>query len=972
MCEHKPKLLRRKTVYRLVTFSFHCHSLWIVLMKFAKVRALNIFQNKSMNKIKSNVSNSMGRLLVVAALALGVGSLSAQKKDAAKVGASYYEDNGMRLFNPYPTDTGRSGNKAWLVRNFGPVGIGINLKRPGMTMEINNVEKGSPAEATGKLKKGQIIESINGVVLKEIDPRIILGDIITKAEATDGKINLKIKGAGNVLVKIPVMGAYSKIWPENCPKSDKIVRQLADLLAKEGKPQWGSVLFLLSTGEDKDLEVVKKWMKGIETIGGMNWEKGYKGPGLCEYYLRTGDKSVLPVIKKMTEELKVNMYNGGWSGRGGPAAFTYSTGTGQVHASGVNCMTFLLAARLCGVDVDERMLKESLQQFFRFAGRGNVAYGNSLPEGGFRDNGKTSGLAVAMAVAAQVDPAGESSVYAKARDNSAMKSFYATNWFHAAHTGGGIGEIWHHGAINLVREKRPIPYRSYLDTRRWVMDLSRRFDGSIGIAGMNDRYDRSATEASGGRAWGTYFALTYTYHRKKLQIWGAPRSQWAKTHKLPERPWGNAADDIFQSPEPVPSGKLTKEDMEDLLKERVVTDASVGVIKKLTDPNLSDETLLKYIHHPEYGYRVMAMDQVVRRGKIDFVLPLLKSSDPRLRHAGLLTLTGMFKGSPFSTDKVTPEMYDLVGSMIDDPEESWWVAKHAIDALARANPERIAKHRDRLIEFLNYDSVWLQTSAVLTLTKLSTRPEHYKTVLPAIVAKSASFTVDSSSNATTYAITNAIKSASPEVIAFATPLLKKTYVNVPDELKDPYTGAVMTRGAKTVRSRVGAIVQQLPGGSEFVRMIPKTTLESYISGKDSDMYRYSGKFTPNDKVLGKWAWCVWPQPKNPKELDAVITNWLKPRLGKNPQKVDRPKDILHLSKGGKVEKSRYFRGYFWSGDRLIGIDDDQALKIEVRTYEGYDFLIVEKGGYDATNEQGESVQVPKDWHCGYNVYIRQK
>ena len=80
------------------------------------------------------------------------------------------------MFNPFPADTGRNGNKSWLVRNFGPVGVGINSKRPGMTMEVSNVEKGSPAEATGKLKKGQIIESINGTVLKEIDPRIILGE----------------------------------------------------------------------------------------------------------------------------------------------------------------------------------------------------------------------------------------------------------------------------------------------------------------------------------------------------------------------------------------------------------------------------------------------------------------------------------------------------------------------------------------------------------------------------------------------------------------------------------------------------------------------------------------------------------------------------------------------------------------------------------------------------------------------------
>jgi hypothetical protein len=32
-------------------------------------------------------------------------------------------------------------------------------------------------------------------------------------------------------VKIPVLGAYSKTWPLDCPKSDKIVRNLADYIA---------------------------------------------------------------------------------------------------------------------------------------------------------------------------------------------------------------------------------------------------------------------------------------------------------------------------------------------------------------------------------------------------------------------------------------------------------------------------------------------------------------------------------------------------------------------------------------------------------------------------------------------------------------------------------------------------------------------------------------------------------------------
>ena len=883
---------------------------------------------------------------------------------------SYYKDPNAQIFNPYPNDVGRDAGKAWRIRYFGPVGIGLDLKRPGMTMEIVNIEEDSPADKTNKLKPGQIIESINGIVLKDTDPRIILGDIITQAEATDGKINLKIQGERDVLVEIPVMGSYSETWPVNCPKSDKIVRNLADLIAKQETPSWGSVLFMLSTGEEQDLKVVSKWMKGIETIGEMNWEKGYKGIGLCEYYLRTGDPDMLPVISKMADELKENMYNGGWSGRGKPAAFTYSTGTGQVHASGMHCLTFVLMAKLCGAEVDDYMLNEALTQFYRFAGHGNVAYGNGAPEGGFRDNGKTSGLAVAMAVAAQISPEGESSVYAKARDNSATKAFYATNWFHAAHTGGGMGEIWHHGAVALMREKRPSHYRSYHDTRRWVMDLSRRHDGSIAIEGMDDRYNRSLTDAEGGRDWGTYFALTYTYPRKALQIWGAPRSEFAKHFELPKHPWGNAADDVFQLNEPIEGGEKVRLTMEDLLREDVENSASLAVIHKMEDPATTEAEILQYVLHPENEYRAGAMNQVVQRGFVHLIVPFMESEDPRLRQAGLLAITGMFKGKSLSNEQLTPEMFDLVGQMIENPEESWWVALHAIKALGRADTERIAKHRDRLLAFLEYDCDWLQSESIIVLSKIAVQPDHYKKVLPLIIDKASAIRVDSSSYNATNAIKAAVQSASPEVKEFANPLLEKNYLAIKGELADPYTGAIMKMGAKTIRTRIGSIIQLVPGGMDFMRQTPKTTLESYISDDEEDMYVYDGKFKPNKEMLGTWHWAVHPIPMKPEQIDPVVKAWLKNQLKDGSINLGTPKDILTIEEGGKVSQSRYYPNYFWTDGLIIGVDDAKALKAEVRTYKGIDFLIIETGSFGDNPTDDLTKEVPKDFHCGYFVYMR--
>ena len=347
------------------------------------------------------------------------------------------------------------------------------------------------------------------------------------------------------------------------------------------------------------------------------------------------------------------------------------------------------------------------------------------------------------------------------------------------------------------------------------------------------------------------------------------------------RPWGNAADDVFQSIEPIPGGPLT---MEDLKNEKVETDASLAVIAKLGDPNLTDETLLKYIQHPEYDLRSMAMDQVVKRGKVELVVPLLKSDDPRLRQAGLLALTGMFKGSPLPADKVTPEMYDLAGRMIDNPDESWWVALHAIDALGRATPEVIAKHRDRLLQFLDYDCTWLQTAAVCTLAKISTDPAHYKTVLPAIIDKSASFRVDSASSRSSQGHRRCDENRQSRGEGLRDPPAQEN-LREPCRMCSPSPTRVpcMTNGAKTIRTRIGDILQQVPGGEEFVRHIPKNHPGLPHQRQGFRHVCLHGKFTPNPAVIGTWAWAVYPQPNNPSEIDACITAFLKAQWRQRPR-----------------------------------------------------------------------------------------
>jgi Family of unknown function (DUF6288) len=862
------------------------------------------------------------------------------------------------LFHPQPNPNPKA---PWNVRNLGPVGIGIDLaidqKQTGFTMVISNVEKGSPAEKTGKFKKGQIIESINGRILKDIDPRIILGDIITEAEASDGKVVLKIKDQGDTVVSIPVMGRYSPTWPLNCPKSDKIVRNLADLLAKREKPTMGAVIFMLSTGESKDLDVVRGWMRNFKDIGSINWHRGYMGPGVCEYYLRTGDASVLPAIKGAVKELEKWMYNGGWSARSAPASFTYSTGTGQLHAAGVHCMTFLLMARMCGVEVDEYTLQETLTQFYRFAGHGNVAYGDGFPEGGYTDNGKHSGLALAMSAAARLTPDGESSVYAKARDNSAMKAFYATNWFHAAHTGGGLGEIWHHSAMSLMSEKRPVQHRSYLDTRRWVMDLSRRHDGSIGIAGMTDRYDVSVTDPLNDTIdFGTYFALTYTLPRKHLQLHGAPRSKFAKTHKLPVRPWGNEADDIFLSNEYVANPSFSNKE---LLDEKVPNESSFPVMNTMNDPQVSEEHLARYLHHPEIGLRVASIRATVLHGHHQTIIPCLKSNDARLRHLGVLAIRGMFKGNPIPDDKLTPEMFELIGKMINDPNESWWVTQDAIVALARADKQTISRHRDRLLDLLdNRNCAWTKTNALTTLARICTQPDQYKIVLPHILTASTKIW----NNAASYRLSNAIRTelatATPEVKAFAGPLIEKTYNSIPPKLVAK-GGAVLGGGSENMKGRIGSMMASLPGGSEFIRYLPKKTLAYVHSGDEKDKFVYK-EFKPDPRFVGQWQALTKRYGKDipDKQLESAAKEiFMKIEAAKNKKGKGKIKpSYMILQTDPKFPKGHSF----WSGDMLI--TENEARRMQVRTVNGKQYLLVELGEFPE-----ETVE---DWFNGYFVYIK--
>ena len=119
------------------------------------------------------------------------------------------------------------------VGQIGVTGVHARIYK-GVVLKVEKTEPGTPAH--GKFEKGEIITGINGVPLKGRNAFVTLGNALTKAEASDGKMVFDVQAAGGAPSKkvelvIPVLGAYRETWPLKCEKSRKIIKQAAEFYA---------------------------------------------------------------------------------------------------------------------------------------------------------------------------------------------------------------------------------------------------------------------------------------------------------------------------------------------------------------------------------------------------------------------------------------------------------------------------------------------------------------------------------------------------------------------------------------------------------------------------------------------------------------------------------------------------------------------------------------------------------------------
>ncbi|MFM2169782.1 MAG: hypothetical protein RI957_11 [Verrucomicrobiota bacterium] len=112
--------------------------------------------------------------------------------------------------------------------------------------------------------------------------------------------------------------------------------------------------------EDTYLPQVKAYFdafpKDVKAIGDHTWNNGYNGIACGEYYLRTGDKSVLPVMQYYCDDAKARQkFDCGWTHWSNGVSPSYVCGS-LLNAAGAQMLTTMLLGKECGVNVDEKSL----------------------------------------------------------------------------------------------------------------------------------------------------------------------------------------------------------------------------------------------------------------------------------------------------------------------------------------------------------------------------------------------------------------------------------------------------------------------------------------------------------------------------------------------------------------------------------------------------------------------------------------
>jgi hypothetical protein len=406
---------------------------------------------------------------------------------------------------------------------------------------VTHVGKGSPAD--GVLQVDDVIVGVGGKPFA-FDARQSLAKAIQDAEKAEngGILKLTRWRAGTpeeVQLKLRVMGTYAATAPYHCPKSKRIFEEACKMLEKEPLDEsWNgaiSALALMATGNPEYLPKLRTFAHKLapgklhleKQQGMVTWDWGYKNIFLCEYFLLTGDREVLPAIHEYTLALANGQSMYGTFGHGvirltSKDQLRSVPPYGPVNSAGLPANISIALGRKCGVkDPEVDAAIERANKFFGyFVDKGIIPYGEHTPGDGCHEhNGKTSMAAMLFAV--QGNRPKETQFFAKM-----CTAGYKNR--EIGHTGQGFSYLW--GALG-AGTGGPAAAAAFFKEASWHFDLVRRCDGSFTYDG-GEQYGPGKTDddtyygksSYSGLSPAATYVLTYALPLKKILLTGRDAS----------------------------------------------------------------------------------------------------------------------------------------------------------------------------------------------------------------------------------------------------------------------------------------------------------------------------------------------------------------------------------------------------------------------------------------------------------------
>lgn len=508
---------------------------------------------------------------------------------------------------------------------------------------ITAVARGSPVD--GVLATNDVILGVNDKLFTE-DARRSFGQAITAAEENTGVLRLIRWRAGkraNVELKLPVLGAYRDTAPYNCSKSKKIFERGCQFIAKEGLqnpdiPTDLDALALLASGKPEYRPLLARYAKQVAASlheGTWTWYYGYGNIFLAEYVLATGNRSVMPELKRITQEIALGQGAVGTWGHEFARPDGNLDGYGCMNQTGVPLTISMVLARLAGVNdpVVDRAIKKSATFLRYYVNKGVVPYGDHPPGRNVNeDNGKTSVTGVLF------DLLGD-------REAASFCCRLATAAYddrEHGHTGIFWSYLW---ALPSVSRCGPLATGAYLKEQSWYYDLARNWQGGFeyqrqpGHDGNDDHYgDWDCTGA---------YLLSYGLPRKSLYITGK------KPSVIPPLT-------AVEVQTVIAAGRGISGSGHDGYEHRTTAELLAGLS--------SWSPAMRYRSAEELGKR--------KANCLAALVRMLRSSDPNARYGACEALA--FLGS--EADAAAPQLRAL----LEDPD--LWVVSLACQAIAHLGP----------------------------------------------------------------------------------------------------------------------------------------------------------------------------------------------------------------------------------------------------------------------------------------------